>query len=343
MKISIITVCKNNRTGLLRAIECIRGQTYKNIEHIIVDGGSTDGTAEILRQAQNDTTKYSKLNTQYSILIISEADGGIYDAINKGIKQATGDVIGLLHSDDLYANENVIEKYMEAFERASSTLRNDKSNVILNDLPAGEAGMKDLNSERDSSPSVQNDSKPVDAVYSDLVYVKKKSQPKADQPPAEKISRDNLEDKIVTTGHSTPTTHYSLLTTNYSIIRNWKSGDPSSPQKMIRWLKNGWMPPHPTLFIRKEIFDKFGLYRTDLKIAADYEMILRLFYKLKIKTHYLPLTTYLMTVGGASNKNLKNILRKSKEDFRAMRLNSIPIPSFTLFCKNIRKLPQFLR
>ena len=101
MKISIITVCKNNKSGLMRAIECIRRQTYKNIEHIIVDGASTDGSAEILRQAQNDTSKYSILNTQYSILIISEADGGIYEAINKGINLATGDVIGLLHSDDV--------------------------------------------------------------------------------------------------------------------------------------------------------------------------------------------------------------------------------------------------
>ena len=239
---------------------------------------------------------------------------------------ASGDVIGLLHSDDLYADENVIARYAEVFERASSTLRNNKSDVILNE-------MKDLNSERDSSPSVQNDSNQVDAVYSDLVYVKKKSG----------VRSQNLEDKKVTTNDSIPTTHYSLLTTNYSIIRNWKSEDPLSPQKMIRWLRNGWMPPHPTLFVRKEIFDKFGLYRTDLKIASDYEMILRLFYKLKINTHYLPLTTYLMTLGGASNKNLKNILQKSKEDFRAMSLNSIPFPTFTLFCKNIRKLPQFLR
>jgi glycosyltransferase involved in cell wall biosynthesis len=297
MKISIITACKNNKAGLLRAIECIRSQTYKNIEHIIVDGASTDGTVEILKQVQGDRL----LNTQYSILTISEPDEGIYDAINKGINLATGDVIGLLHSDDVYADENVLEKYMQAFKQVSG--------------------------------SVPGRTKQIDAVYSDLVYVKKKSG----------VRSQNLEEKIVTTKYYIPTTHYSLLTTNYSIIRNWKSGDPLSPQKMITWLKNGWMPPHPTLFVRKEIFDKFGLYRTDLKIAADYEMILRLFYKLKIKTHYLPLTTYLMTLGGASNKNLKNILQKSKEDFRAMSLNSIPFPLFTLFCKNIRKLPQFLR
>jgi|WetSurMetagenome_2_1015567.scaffolds.fasta_scaffold279214_2 glycosyltransferase involved in cell wall biosynthesis len=297
MKISIITVCKNNKSGLMRAIECIRSQTHKNIEHIIVDGASTDGTVEILKQVQDDRL----LNTQYSIQTISEPDNGIYEAINKGIKLATGDVIGLLHSDDVYADENVIEKYAESFTSDSG--------------------------------SISGKTKQIDAVYSDLVYVRVKSN----------VKNQKSNENQSTTNHQLKTTHYSLLTTNYSIIRNWKSGDPSSPQKMIRWLKNGWMPPHPTLFVRKEIFDKFGLYRTDLKIAADYEMILRLFYKLKIETHYLPLTTYLMTLGGASNKNLTNILQKSKEDFRSMSLNTIPFPSFTLFCKNIRKLPQFLR
>ncbi len=143
MKITIITVTKNNKAGLLRAIECVRSQTYRDVEHIIVDGGSTDGTDEILQAAakvkqvqrgkngavilngmkelpspldssptaQND----SQLTTHYSLNTISEADSGIYDAINKGIKLATGDVIGLLHSDDLYADEKVITKYARGF------------------------------------------------------------------------------------------------------------------------------------------------------------------------------------------------------------------------------------
>jgi glycosyltransferase len=102
------------------------------------------------------------------------------------------------------------------------------------------------------------------------------------------------------------------------------------------------MPPHPTLFIRKEVFEKYGLYRTDMNIAADYEMILRLFLKHKITSCYLPVTTYLMTLGGASNKSLKNIFQKSKEDLRAMKLNGISFPCFTLMLKNLTKLPQFL-
>ena len=294
MKISVITVTKNNKEGLVRAIECVRNQTYKNVEHIIVDGASTDGTVEILRSAQDDTKKSSLLTTHYSLLTISEADSGIYDAINKGIKLATGDVIGLLHSDDLYADENVIMKYAEAFARP----------FTLN----------------------QGESKQIDAVYSDLVYVKKKLEP----------------DSESESGMTNQSTNYSLLTTNYSIIRYWKTGDPSTPLRMTKWLKNGWMPPHPTLFIRKNVYAKFGLYRSDMQIAADYEMILRLFYKQKITAYYLPLTTYLMSIGGASNKSPGNIIKKSKEDFHAMKLNGIPFPVMTLLSKNLRKLPQFL-
>ncbi|MCZ7612734.1 MAG: glycosyltransferase [Ignavibacteriaceae bacterium] len=254
MKISIITATKNNKSGLLRAIEYVRNQTYKNVEHIIVDGGSTDGTVEILKQVQDDirSAQYdSRLTTNYSLLTISEADSGIYDAINKGIKLATGDVIGLLHSDDLYADENVLERYAEIFKRPFDFAQGDN----------------------------------VDAVYSDLVYVRKKRE----------VRDKKLEDKnSVTTNYLLPTTD-SLLNTNYSVIRYWKTHKSLiSNQSSVNssdtdhhllvtdhLLKKGWMPPHPTLFIRKELFTKYGFYRTDMKIAADYEMILRLLYKHK--------------------------------------------------------------
>ena len=274
MNFSIITVTKNNKVGLQRAIECVRNQTYKNIEHIIVDGGSIDGSSEILRSAQNESlakthnesketlesgmisNNHNQTTTNYSLLAISEPDNGIYDAINKGIKLASGDVIGLLHSDDLYANENVIASVVDTFVNFNT-----------------------------------------DSVYCNLVYVNR-------------------------TGKT---------------IRVWNSGDYS--QKKIL---NGWMPPHPTLFIRKEIFYKYGLYNTSYKIAADYEMILRLFWKYKINTHYLPVTIYLMSIGGTSNKSLKNIIQKSKEDLSALKLHNIPHPVITLLSKNFRKLPQLL-
>lgn len=376
MKISIITVTLNNKAGLLRAIESVRSQTYKNVEHIIVDGGSADGTAEAInnyqltinndkvdelsrsQQNQENGTKISPgvytersecdrndsnddkssripngmrdlkdserfitpagirndkslITNHYTLVSISEKDNGIYDAINKGIKLATGDVIGLLHSDDFYTDEFVLEKYAEAFshraKRQAQSVR-DK-------------GGTPIDSPDRSEQAAQGDE--VEAVYSDLVYVREKSK-------NEHI--DNLAFKI-----------------ENSVIRTWKT-HPShfdyaqcDTLRMTKWIKNGWMPPHPTLFVRREVFENYGLYRTDMKIAADYEMILRLFYKYKITSHYLPITTYCMTIGGASNKSLRNIFIKSSEDYRAMKMQGIAFPMKTLFMKNVRKLPQFFR
>ncbi|MBE0571581.1 MAG: glycosyltransferase, partial [Ignavibacteriaceae bacterium] len=306
MRFSIITVTKNNKAGLLRAIECVRNQTYKDVEHIVVDGGSTDGSGDILRSKQkeinkgpvipanevrqestadsglrrNDTNSkktepltsnlptgqagYQLLTTNYSLLTISEPDEGIYDAINKGIKLATGDVIGLLHSDDLYADENVLEKYADSFNQPTTT---------------------------NQQPPI------IDAVYSDLVYVRKKQEARSqelesDSGPVFTSFRQGKQARMT----ETKTSHYSLLTTHYSTIRYWKthvekldsgssSGMTASGHRSLvtdHLLKNGWMPPHPTLFIRKEVFEKYGYYSTDMKIAADYEMILRLLYKHKI-------------------------------------------------------------
>lgn len=402
MKISIITATKNNKEGLLRAIESVRSQTYKNVEHIIVDGLSTDGTEELLRieirnqkpdlclpaerqnrdrndKAQGEirlganhktdsgsesgiTDNNYKLRTNSDELrAISEADTGIYDAINKGIKLATGDVIGLLHSDDTLANEFVLEKVAEAF----SQIAKGNANVILSsskydNIKNATNDMSSRTNVRDLkiSPSGRNDKEPgnnelitknyelttIDAVYSDLVYVRSKKREVRGETRDEKRKRDNNE----SIDHSVPVRRGGLKI-EHSVLRNWKT-HPShfdyaqcDTLRITKLILNGWMPPHPTLFVKKEIFEKYGLYRTDMKIAADYEMVLRLFYKHKITTHYLPLTTYCMTIGGASNKSLKNIFIKSSEDYRAMKMHGIPFPLKTLFLKNIRKLPQFFR
>lgn len=390
MKISIITATLNNKSGLLRAIESVRNQTYKNVEHIIIDGGSTDGTLEAIYNLQctiynsmdseaslsiKNTSKTDEINSEissqadekdfnkvtnfrndkeqinaledssmknipsneiqsddnkiylgskfqipksnyklytdhYSLITISEPDNGIYDAINKGIKLATGDVIGLLHSDDFYADESVLGRYAMVFQ--------DK-NLEGKDESLGQ----------------------VEAVYSDLLYVRSKMGD-------EKREKNNLD-------HN----DYSKLKTSHFVIRNWKAHNLVNSEQPLRQaqddkqitihyslitthqLLSGWMPPHPTLFLRKEVFEKYGLYRTDMKIASDYEMILRLFYKYNIISQYLPLTTYCMTTGGASNRSLKNIIRKSSEDFYAMKLHRLPFPLKTLLLKNLRKLPQF--
>ncbi|MCX8104699.1 MAG: glycosyltransferase [Ignavibacterium album] len=411
MKISIITATKNNKAGLIRAIESVRSQTYKNVEHIIVDGGSTDGSVElikneqlkikhlqlkinnesqserkpesnvedlqgilsvrddknedenlndysfttyndILRQAQDDNepaqNNYSPFTNHYSLISISEPDSGIYDAINKGIKMATGDVIGLLHSDDFYADEFVLERYAEAFRHSVEGKAQRSFNYLSRQQWRSEVDAQEgtkLPSTYNQPPTTDNQQPIIDAVYSDLVYVRGKTK-------NDKRKTNDLE-----------YIEHKALNIEYSIIRRWKTHKRVSNELSVvdsktfgeyspftihyslitnHQLKNGWMPPHPTLFIRREIFDKYGLYKTDMKIAADYEMILRLFWKYKISSIYLPVTTYCMTIGGASNKSLRNILIKSSEDYKAMKTHGLPSPLITLIIKNLRKLPQFL-
>lgn len=231
-----------------------------------------------------------------------------------------------MHSDDFYANEFVLERYAEAFTQgARSEAHSDFQNPkpTTNHLP----------------PTTHNQQPTIDAVYSDLVYVRSKTKD-------EKQKKSNSE-----------SVENFALSNEHTVIRRWKTHKVVNrePKKLnneittnytpltIHHLLNGWMPPHPTLFLRKEVFEKFGLYRTDMKIAADYEMILRLFYKLKITSCYLPVTTYCMTIGGASNKSLKNIFLKSSEDYRAMKMHRLPFPTKTLLFKNLIKLPQFFR
>jgi len=242
MKISIITTVYNNKQHIEKAILSVLSQTYHDIEYIVIDGGSSDGTVDVIKKYSNKIDKF-----------ISEPDKGIYDGLNKGIKLASGDVIGFLHSDDEYYDSKVIEKIAAKF--------NDDS---------------------------------IDGVYGDLIYVNQKEE----------------------------------------IVRYWKSGE-FTPGK----LKKGWMPPHPTLFLRKEIYDKYGLFRLDYKIAADYDFMLRVL-KHDPKLVYIPEILYKMRLGGASNKSIKNILQKTKEDYKAITENKIG-GVFTLINKNFSKLKQF--
>ena len=242
MKISIITATYNSCNNLPQAIQSAIAQHYNTLEHIIIDGGSTDCTPEIVKQYSQHISKF-----------ISEPDNGIYDAINKGIKLSTGQVVGLLHSDDVFAYDNVLNDIATLFAQGA------------------------------------------DVVYSNLVYIDK----------------------------------------NGRTIRYWKAGNFTKQN-----LKNGWMPPHPTVFVRKEIFNRTGYYNTEFKIAADYDFLLRLLSLQDIKIAYLPKVTVKMKIGGASNKSLGNILLKMREDYRAIRNNNIGgLP--VLLKKNLRKLNQF--
>jgi len=246
MKVSIIVSVFNNKSTVADAINSIISQDYDDIECIVVDAGSTDGTVEIIKGFGD------RINT-----FISEPDRGIYDGLNKGISLATGDVIAFLHSDDVYAHETVI------------------SNVV---------GFFD------------NDTQ---GVYGDLVYTDKVDMSK--------------------------------------VFRYWKSCD-FSPSL----LSKGWMPPHPTLFLRREVYQKYGTFDTSFKIASDYDFMLRIL-KDNIVVKYLPQVVYKMRVGGESNRSIKNILNKSKEDLRAMRKNEINNPFFALFYKNMSKIMQLVR
>lgn len=246
MKISIITITYNSAKTVQRALESVQSQTYKDIEHVIVDGASTDGTKELIET-------YAKQHT--NVRWISEKDKGIYDAINKGIKLATGDIIGFLHSDDMLYSADSIGQIAAAFE--------DKN---------------------------------VDVVYGDLQYC-----------------------------------------SGGKVVRRWKSND-FNP----RALKYGWMPPHPTVYVRREVYQQVGEYDEWFRISADYDMMLRIF-TAGYKSKYIPEVLVSMETGGASNKNTKARLSKTQEDYIVLKKNHVGAGYLTVACKQLRKLRQFLR
>ena len=251
MKVSIITATYNSEKLVVDAINSLISQTYSDIQSVLIDGASKDSTVALVEK--------SFLNSKISSKIISEPDQGIYDALNKGINNADGDIIGFLHADDLYDNCDVISKVVSLFKK---------------------------------NPDLQS-------LYGDLVYVQKENTAK--------------------------------------VVRYWQSGECSHIE-----MKKGWMPPHPAFFVRKEVYEKFGLFDTSYNIAADYDFMMRVLYKGGISTAYIPEVFVKMRVGGASNKSLKNIWRKSKEDLRAMKTNELGGVA-TLVNKNFRKIPQFFK
>jgi len=247
MKISIITATYNSTQHIDSALESINSQTNKNLELVIIDGASKDNTVSKIKETFTGDLK-----------IISEKDNGIYDALNKGITAATGDVIGFVHSDDFLASKELLSKIAHIIQEEK-----------------------------------------VDGVYGDLQYVNKEETSK--------------------------------------VIRHWKS-EAFKPEL----LKKGWMPAHPTLFLKKEVYEKHGLFNLNYNIAADYDLMLRIFSDPTLKFKYLPEVITKMRVGGASNRSLKNIKLKSREDLRALRANGIKNPLKVLAYKNFSKLGQFV-
>jgi glycosyltransferase len=247
LNISIITISYNSSKTIVDAIKSVNTQTYPYIEHIFVDGLSSDSTVELIR-----------LNSNRNNLIISEKDEGLYDAINKGITKSRGDIIGILHSDDFFHSPYVI---------------------------------------LDLATKIQKEN--LDAVYGDLLYV----------------NETNTKKKV----------------------RYWKSCE-FTP----KLLKNGWMPAHPTLFLKKEVYEKHGLFDLEFSISADYDFMLRVLKDNTLKFGYLPKVITNMRVGGTSNKSLKNIAIKIMEDYKVIQKNKIG-GILTLILKNTSKIKQFLR
>jgi glycosyltransferase involved in cell wall biosynthesis len=245
-KFSIITVSFNSEKTIEDTIKSIVNQSYQTIEYIIIDGLSKDGTLKIIDKYKDKIT-----------VVISEKDNGIFDAFNKGLKLATGDVVGFLNSDDFYVDNTVIAQVARIFQE-----------------------------------------KNVDGVYGDLVYVNPKDTSK--------------------------------------IIRHWESLN--FDRKLF---ERGWMPPHPTLFVRKELYSKYGYFNTWMKISNDYEIVLRLFYKNNATAAYLPKILIKMRAGGNSNGTLKKRYLANKEDREAWKVNGLKMPVLFAILKPLRKITQY--
>ncbi|MES2838618.1 MAG: glycosyltransferase family 2 protein [Bacteroidota bacterium] len=248
LKISIVTVCYNSEKHIKSAIESVINQTYPNIEYIIVDGGSKDKTIDIIKSYGNKITKF-----------ISEPDKGIYDAMNKGLKMATGDYLAIINSDDFYINNTAIEDVVNELEKQNT-----------------------------------------DSIFADLIYVNEEN----------------------------PDTE----------VRYWK-------QKPFvkNSFKTGWHPAHPTFIVKNEVYKKYGYFNLDFKLAADFELMLRFLEKYQISSCYLPKAIIKMRLGGATNKNLKNIYNQNIECYKAFKVNDISVSILYPVFRLLPKIKQFFK
>ncbi|MDN0084255.1 glycosyltransferase family 2 protein [Crenobacter sp. SG2305] len=246
IKISLITVVYNNKRHIADAIISATSQIDVNLEYIVVDGASTDGTIEIIKQYQDKIDVFQ-----------SSRDGGIYEALNAGLSLATGDFVGYLHSDDILASTESIKRLF------------------------------------------QNSPEDADAVYGDLDFV----------------DRDNIN----------------------KTVRKWRSCN-----FMPRLLKWGWMPPHPTLYVRRELMNEIGGFDPRYRICADYDFIIKLFSRPGIKTHYTPEVIVKMRTGGASNNSVSNVLRKFRENQLILKNNGFHGRRVAAM-KILSKIPQFFQ
>lgn len=249
MKISVITVVYNAVDTIEDTLKSVLEQDYQEIEHIVIDGGSTDGTMDIVNRYRKQLA-----------VVMSEPDKGIYDAMNKGVRHANGDIIGTLNSDDWYADKSVLSRVAKAF----------------------------------------TDDKNLDAVYGDIVFVTK-GEP-------------------------------------HSLVRYWQS----RPYQDGLFEK-GWMPPHPTFFVKKECYSRFGDFDLDLKIQSDFDLTMRFMVVNKIKTQYLPGVMVKMRMGGVTNNRISNVIKGNYEAYRACKKNGLSVTPLFMVKKILSRIPQFFR
>lgn len=245
MKISLITVTFNSSKTISTTLESVANQSYKHIEHIIIDGNSTDNTLLIAKQ-------YNHIS-----IITSEKDDGIYDAMNKGIEKASGEIIGFLNSDDWFSSSTYMEEIASQFKTTD-----------------------------------------IDAIYSDLDFVKNEEDNKS--------------------------------------FRRWVAGE----YKENSFL-DGWVPPHPTFYAKLDVYKKYGLFDSSLKFAADFDIMCRFIAKEKIKIKYLPGVKVKMRLGGATTKNLINIILGNIEIYKSLKRNNLPVGVLFFLRKIYTKLKQF--
>ncbi len=250
MRVSIITVCFNSAGTIADTFRSVAAQTHAGTEHIVVDGGSTDGTVTLIQE-------YAAAQPSGRVKWVSEADKGLYDAMNKGLALCTGEVAGFLNADDFYAYPGAISDLVATFQAEKTA-----------------------------------------CVYTDLHYVDAQQTGK--------------------------------------VTRKWKAG--KYQKNAFLW---GWMPPHPTFYVKTAVYKRLGGYRLDLKSAADYELMLRFLHKNKITAAYLPKTTVLMRAGGVSNASVQNRLIANQMDRKAWVVNGLKPYFFTLWVKPLRKIGQF--
>jgi len=245
IKVSVITAVRNSAKTVGDCIKSVQRQTH-SAEHVIIDGQSSDGSIEIINRCRKNDSVF-----------LSELDKGFYDALNKGVKLATGDIIGILNADDVYAHDRVLEKVYECLS-----------------------------------------SDAIESCYGDLVYV-------------------DAED----TGR---------------VRRHWHSG----PYHKKRFF-HGWMPPHPTFFVRRNVYEKYGDFNLELGTAADYELMLRFLVKHEITTRYIPEVLVKMRMGGQSNESLNKRLMANRMDRKAWEVNGLKPYPWTLLMKPISKIGQY--